>query len=114
MADTREFADLPLWAAEYDDNPDVADVTLFGGWTSAGGKQYAEKLPSGAGLDQNVFLPEVSSDDSTPPPPPSRPTLAELEATRPNFGRNVLEWQRARYGNRQNPNDYPACRDAPP
>ena len=28
----------------------------------------------------------------------------------PNFGRNVLEWQRARYGNGQNPNDYLACR----
>ena len=109
MGNTREFAELPLWAAEYDDNPDVADVTLFGGWTRACGKQYAEKLPSGAGLDQNVFLPEVSNNGSAPPPPP-RPTLAELEATRPNFGQNVLEWQRARYRNGQNPNDYVACR----
>jgi GH25 family lysozyme M1 (1,4-beta-N-acetylmuramidase) len=108
MDDTTEFADLPLWAAEYDDNPDVDDVTLFGGWTRASGKQYAEKLPSGAGLDQNVFRDEVTADGATPPPP--SPTLAELEATRPNFGRNVLEWQRARYGNSQNPNDYPACR----
>lgn len=110
MDNTREFADLPLWAAEYDDNPDVEDVTLFGGWARACGKQYAEKLPSGAGLDQNVFRDEVSDSGTTPPPPPPPPTLAELEATRPNFGRNVLEWQRACYRNGQNPNDYVACR----
>ena len=64
---------MALWAAEYDDNPDVADVKLFGGWTRACGKQYAEKLPSGAGLDQNVFLPEVSGDGAAPPPPPAGP-----------------------------------------
>jgi hypothetical protein len=111
MEDTREFADLPLWAAEYDGNTDIDDVTLFGGWTRASGKQWAEKLPSGAGLDQNVFLGEVSGLGSAPPPPPPPPpTLAELEAVSPGIGRNVLEWQRARYRHGQNPNDYFACR----
>jgi hypothetical protein len=110
LDNTREFAELPLWAAEYDDNPDVDDVTLFGGWTRASGKQYAEKLPSGGRLDQNVFRDEVTRGGSAPPPPPPRPTLAELEATRPGIGRNVLEWQRARHKNGQNPNDYFACR----
>ena len=68
LDNTREFADLPLWAAEYDDNPDVDDVTLFGGWARASGKQYAEKLPSGGRLDQNVFRDKVTGGGSAPPP----------------------------------------------
>lgn len=106
MDNSREFAELPLWAAEYDGNPDVDDVTMFGGWTRASGKQYAERLPSGDGLDQNVFRDDVSGGAPTP----AAPTLAELEASSPGIGRNVLEWQRARYRNGQNPNDYAACR----
>jgi hypothetical protein len=53
MDDTTECADLPLWAAEYDGNADIDDVTLFGGWTRASARQWAEKLLSGAGLDQS-------------------------------------------------------------
>jgi hypothetical protein len=109
MANTREFSDVPLWAAEYDGNPDLADFAPFGGWTRASGKQWAEKLPSGAGLDQDVFLDEVSGVTPVTPPPPVL-TLAGLEALSPGISRNILEWQRARYSNGQNPNDYFACR----
>jgi hypothetical protein len=37
-------------------------------------------------------------------------TLDQLEAARPGITQAILEWQRARYGNREDPNDYAACR----
>jgi hypothetical protein len=41
---------------------------------------------------------------------PPVPTLDELEAASPGFAKNVLDWQRARYRNHEDPNDYAACR----
>jgi hypothetical protein len=109
MNDSGEFSDLPLWAAEYDDSTDIEDVTLFGGWTHASGKQFAERLPSGVGLDQNVFLTDVAANGPSSVVP-IRPTLADLEQAIPGIGRQMLEWQRLRYARGQNPNDYLACR----
>jgi hypothetical protein len=104
MANTREFAELPLWLAEFDGKSDIEDVNLFGGWTHASGKQWSDKLPGGGALDQDVFLEEFAAGIG------HAPTLAELEADRPNLARQVLEWQRLRYARHENPNDYPACR----
>jgi hypothetical protein len=109
MNNSREFADLPLWAADYNGNADIEDVRLFGGWTHASAKQFAEKLPSGAGLDQDVFSIEVAVNGPSTIIP-IRPTLADLEQVSPGIGRQMLEWQRLRYARGQNPNDYPACR----
>jgi len=110
MDNTTEFSDVPLWAADYNGTTDIDDVRMFGGWTKASGKQWAEKLPSGAGLDQNVFLDDVTGAVPVVITPQGAPTLAELLAVNPAIGRQVLAWQRARYRNGQNPNDYLACR----
>jgi hypothetical protein len=104
MDNTREFAELPLWLAEFDNKADIEDVNLFGGWTRASGKQWSVKLPGGGELDRDVFLAEFAGA------PGRAPTLAELEVDRPNLARQVLEWQRARYARHEHPNDYPACR----
>jgi hypothetical protein len=111
MNNSRAFADLPLWTAEYDGNTNIDDVTLFGGWTRASGKQWATKLPGGGELDRNVFVDDVCQGTTTPEPEPApAPTLAELEAASPGIGQNILDWQRARYRNGENPNDFGACR----
>ncbi|MGE3911802.1 MAG: GH25 family lysozyme, partial [Chloroflexota bacterium] len=106
MDNTRDFAEVPLWLAQYDGIPQVDVVSLFGGWLRASGKQWAVKLPDGGELDRNVFLGQVAGAGGD-----QIPTLASLEADRPNLRQQVLEWQRARYRNRENPNDYPACRE---
>lgn len=38
--DTKEFSDLPLWAAVYGGNPDITSFVPFGGWTSLAIKQH--------------------------------------------------------------------------
>ena len=38
-------------------------------------------------------------------------TLDDLEAASPGISRAILEWQRARYRNSEDPNDFGACRD---
>lgn len=40
MGDCSDFASLPLWAAQYDHDPDVDALVLFGGWQRARIKQY--------------------------------------------------------------------------
>jgi hypothetical protein len=40
MPDAAMLADLPLWTAQYDGVADPDQVTLYGGWTKAAGKQY--------------------------------------------------------------------------
>ncbi len=75
MGNTSEFADLPLWAAEYREPREPSSCTLFGGWTQAYGKQWTENP-----IDRSVFLSEVCVSASpvreplvapAPSPPPS-------------------------------------------
>ena len=40
-----------------------------------------------------------------------RPTVEELEVASPGLRQQIAEWQQARRQNREDPNDYPACRD---
>jgi len=49
---SEEFAHLPLWAAQYDNEPTLESVQLFGGWSREmlRGKQY-----SADEIDLNVF-----------------------------------------------------------
>jgi hypothetical protein len=54
LGNSTEFADLPLWAAEYCEPRDPASCTLFGGWTRAAGKQWTENP-----VDRSTFLAEV-------------------------------------------------------
>jgi hypothetical protein len=67
LGNTTEFADLPLWAAEYCEPRDPASCTLFGGWTEASGKQWTENP-----VDRSVFLDDVCGSVS-----PEREELAE-------------------------------------
>lgn len=57
MDNTTVFKDRELWAAQYDDNPDAAVFTPFGGWTSARVKQYRGTASLGgiSGIDLNVL-----------------------------------------------------------
>lgn len=52
----------------------------------------------------------VADPGETEPDGFRRPTLEELEAASPGIGRQVVEWQQARRQNREDPNDYRACR----
>lgn len=55
LPDVTEFSHLPLWLAEYDNDPNVDNVTLFGGWNEAAGKQFTSTP-----VDQNVFRPQYT------------------------------------------------------
>jgi GH25 family lysozyme M1 (1,4-beta-N-acetylmuramidase) len=55
LGDTTEFASLPLWVAQYDGRSSLEEVRLFGGWSAAAGKQYADQP-----LDRDVFGEEVT------------------------------------------------------
>jgi GH25 family lysozyme M1 (1,4-beta-N-acetylmuramidase) len=60
---TKEFSWMPLWAASYDDVPDLSRWTPFGGWTHLTGKQYqgSEKgRLCGMAVDLDVFDDSVS------------------------------------------------------
>jgi hypothetical protein len=80
MGNTTEFADLPLWAAEYAEPRDPASCTLFGGWTRAFGKQWTENP-----IDRDVFLDEVCAsrpstvEGTTPGSGPSRRYDSQIE-----------------------------------
>lgn len=103
MANTREFADLPLWTAEYDGIANLGKVQLYGGWTRACGKQWA-----GTGLDRDVFLEEVCALESSGPA--TVPTLEELGASNPHLREQLAGWQAARLRNGEDPHDYPEFR----
>jgi spore coat assembly protein SafA len=80
MANSTEFADVRLWAADYDGIPNVLQWVPFGGWQVLTGKQY---LGSGTGsicgmaVDLDVFvdsygssqavLASAAADHSAPP-----------------------------------------------
>lgn len=49
------YAHLPLWAAEYDYDPDIDAVIPFGGWSHFSGKQYTSNP-----VDLNTFRYEVT------------------------------------------------------
>jgi GH25 family lysozyme M1 (1,4-beta-N-acetylmuramidase) len=50
-----QFADLPLWLADYDGNADLVLRHPFGGWTTLAGKQYTSEP-----IDLDVFSSEVT------------------------------------------------------
>jgi len=50
---TGDFKDFPLWVAQWDEDPHLETVELFGAWTMAHGKQFSD---SGGKLDRDVFL----------------------------------------------------------
>lgn len=47
---------LPLWTADYNGDPDLDHVTLYGGWTFASGKQFTSTP-----IDQNTMLADVTA-----------------------------------------------------
>lgn len=51
MANTLQFADRQLWAAQYDGVADASVFTPFGGWTSCRVKQYLGSQPDGTDLN---------------------------------------------------------------
>ncbi|TAK36701.1 MAG: hypothetical protein EPO21_01735 [Chloroflexota bacterium] len=101
MDNTTEFADLPLWTAHYDEIADLDQVTLFGGWERARGKQWSQRLPNGRELDRDVFLQEVCV---------ARPTLETLDLANPGFRQQLEAWQQARLGNGEDPHNYASLR----
>lgn len=46
----NDYGNIPLWAAQYDNNPDLSSTIMFGGWTKASGKQYSSVI-----IDLNVM-----------------------------------------------------------
>ena len=55
-ADSRAFADLPLWHARYDDRPTLDGFRPFGGWERPAMKQYAHNVDRcGVTVDLNWY-----------------------------------------------------------
>lgn len=71
MIGVTAFSDLPLWLAEYDDDPDIESVVLFGGWQRAAAKQW-----SNTPVDQNTIRVEYTQVEEPPMPTPD----SEIEA----------------------------------
>ena len=57
MGNWEGMKDVPLWAAQYDDNPDADVMHLFGGWTRAKMKQFKADATLGgvSGIDLNAY-----------------------------------------------------------
>jgi hypothetical protein len=100
--DPNPFADLPLWTAEPNGVANPANVSLYGGWTYAYGKQWK----STGGPDRDTFLAEVSVH----PVNLGTPRLAQLVAANPNILDQLVTWQAQRHQNGEDPLDYPAFR----
>lgn len=81
VANTPNFADLPLWYALYNNKTTLSDWTTekFGGWVKPQGKQFTMQAFCGMGADRNVLQrvtqPTVTVD-RTPPPAPTAPPAA--------------------------------------
>ncbi len=53
--DSHEFADMPLWTAEYDSR--IVSPTMYGGWTQAAIWQYQGSVDTcGLNADRNLIL----------------------------------------------------------
>jgi hypothetical protein len=74
MGDCTEFATLPLWAAQYDDDPNLGTVALFGGWERAQIKQYR-------GTTSIAGIPAVDLNVAAGGPPISEVSARPLDQT---------------------------------
>lgn len=79
MNDTPQLAEVPLWYAWYNDATSLSawSSERFGGWAAPAGKQWAERVLCGIGLDRDtmqvVSTPAVVVDRTLPPQPSSVP-----------------------------------------
>lgn len=79
LANTKKFAELPLWYAHYNFKKELSHWPAegFGGWQSPVAKQWAEEVLCSVGVDKNtmqvVTEPSVVVDHSLPPPPTAAP-----------------------------------------
>lgn len=79
MNDTSALADVPLWYAWYNDATSLSawSVEKFGGWAAPAGKQWAERVLCGIGVDRNTMqvltAPQVVVDRTAPPQPSTVP-----------------------------------------
>ena len=78
----REFAELPLWYARYDDRPtlDTWAEHRFGGWSEPIGKQYMDnhRRVCDLTLDHNVMLVDEAPAVVRVPPPADPATAVPL------------------------------------
>jgi hypothetical protein len=101
LDNTPEFADVPLWTAQYDHIANPNSVGLYGGFTSAAGKQW-----NGTGLDRDVFFKEFTGGM----PSMQRPTFASLGAVNPDIRSQLRIWQKDQVVAGLDPYDYQAFR----
>ena len=102
LGNTTEFADLPLWTAQYYDGvADPGAVDLYGGFKMAHAKQW-----NASGLDRDVFLTEVTGANPLQP----HTTLEELEAANPNIRSQLRIWQKDQVIQEKDPFDYAVFR----
>lgn len=91
MSDTKSFANVPLWYAQYNYRTSLSDWSKehFGGWAKPVAKQFAEQPLCGVGVDKDVMQvtgqPAVAVDRTLPPdtmqPPPAPGGLYPIDGT---------------------------------
>jgi Glycosyl hydrolases family 25 len=101
LGNTTEFADIPLWTAQYDHIANPNSVGLYGGFGSAAGKQW-----NGTGLDRDVFFKEFTTSEGLT----QRATLKDLRATNPNIYSQLRIWQKDQVVQGKDPYDYQVFR----
>lgn len=75
MADTHEFASVPLWYAWYDKNPSTSTwaTQKFGGWAAPTAKQWEETYYCGIDVDKNTMLVDAEPTETPTPFAPDGP-----------------------------------------
>ncbi|MBK8995754.1 MAG: hypothetical protein IPM35_08405 [Myxococcales bacterium] len=80
MADTTQFATLPLWYAHYNFKKELShwSTESFGGWTEPVAKQWAEEVLCSVGVDKDTMqvVTEPTLVDRSLPPAPTQPPPA--------------------------------------
>lgn len=93
MGDCADFATLPLWAAQYDDNPDAGAVALFGGWGRAQIKQYrgTTSIAGIPAVDLNVEADALQGSEVAPRPLDQAQTIALFNNVAKHLGAIIAD-----------------------
>ncbi|MBZ0117683.1 MAG: hypothetical protein K8H88_11845, partial [Sandaracinaceae bacterium] len=100
MRGSEAFADLPLWYAHYDHDPDVGTwpAQRFGGWAEPWGKQFEGDIRvCGIDVDLNTIRVSTTASIAHPPPQPVVPGVPGAPVgLDPHSRASIPTWQDVR------------------